>query len=261
MDEVLALRDVGVRRGSAWILADVTWTVRLGEQWVVLGPNGAGKSTLMSIAAGRMFPTEGAVDILGERLGRTDTSELRTRIGVVGAGSPAIPPRERVRDAVVTAAYGITGRWREAYEPGDLARADALLRRLGIADLADRRYGTLSDGERKRAQIARALMSDPELCLWDEPAAGLDLGAREDLLARLTRMSADPTAPATVLVTHHVEEIPQGTTHALILRGGRVVAMGPIDETLSDDTLSVAYSTPIRVFRVGERWTAQASGA
>ncbi|MFM9134129.1 MAG: ABC transporter ATP-binding protein [bacterium] len=261
MDEVLALSDVGVRRGSSWILSGVSWTVRPGEQWVVLGPNGAGKSTLMAIAAGRTFPTVGVVDILGERLGRTDTSELRTRIGVVGAGTPAIPPRERVRDAVVTAAYGINGRWRESYDDADLARADALLSRLGVAHLAERRYGTLSDGERKRTQIARALMADPELCLWDEPAAGLDLGAREELLARLTRMAADPHAPATVLVTHHVEEIPQGTTHALILREGTVVGMGPLEDALDDVTLSRAYGTPIRVFRVGERWTAQASHA
>ncbi len=261
MDEVLALRDVGVRRGTTWILSGITWTVRLGEQWVVLGPNGAGKSTLLSIAGARLFPTEGTVEILGELLGRTDTAELKTRLGVVGAGSPAIPARERVRDAVVTAAYGITGRWREAYAPEDLARAEALLHRLGIAELSDRRYGTLSDGERKRTQIARALMTDPELCLWDEPAAGLDLGAREELLARLTRMATDPWAPATILVTHHVEEIPPGTTHALLLRGGESVAMGRLEEALSDDALTRAYGVPIRVHRVGERWTAQASGA
>ena len=260
MDEVLDLRDVGVRRGSTWILRSVRWVVREGERWVVLGPNGAGKSTLLSIASARLHPTEGSVEILGERLGRTDTAELKTRIGLVGAvTADAIPARETVRDAVVTAAHGITGRWRETYDEADLARADLLLGRLGIDGLRDRRFGTLSEGERKRAQIARALMPDPELCLLDEPAAGLDLGAREDLIATLTQMAADPRSPATVLVTHHVEEIPPGTTHALLLRGGGVVEAGPVGDVLRDEPVSQAYGRPIRVQLVGERFVAQAA--
>jgi iron complex transport system ATP-binding protein len=233
--------------------------VRGDERWVVLGPNGAGKSTLLSIAATRQHPTTGTVSVLGETLGMTDVFDLRPQIGLVGAGlADAIPAKERVRDVVLTASWGITGRWREEYDEADGRRADRLLRLMGASDLAERRYGTLSDGERKRVQIARALMTDPEVLLLDEPAAGLDLGGRETLVRRLGDMAHDATAPALVLVTHHVEEIPAGISHALLLRGGVVVAQGEVAETLTNEALSATYGVPLEVQRLGERWSARA---
>lgn len=260
-ESVLQMRGVWVRRGPSWILQDVSWLVRADERWVILGPNGAGKSTLVGIAATRLHPTRGSVTVLGETLGLSDVFELRPRIGLVGAGlSEAIPPRERVRDVVLTASWGITGRWREAYGAADERRADALLALLGMSDFADRAFGTLSDGERKRTQIARALMSDPELLLLDEPAAGLDLGGREALVRRLTDMTSAPTSPTTVLVTHHVEEIPPGTTHALLMREGRVVEQGAISDVLREGPLSRTYGIDIAVDRVDGRWLARAKG-
>jgi iron complex transport system ATP-binding protein len=248
-----------VRRGPSWILSDITWTVRSDERWVLLGPNGAGKSTLLSLAATRQHPTSGRVAVLGETMGMTDVFDLRPQIGLVGAGlTDAIPPREKVRDVVITASWGITGRWREEYDEADARRAERLLRLLGVSDLAERRFATLSDGERKRVLIARALMTDPEILLLDEPAAGLDLGGREQLVRRLGDMASDPTAPTTVLVTHHVEEIPIGITHALLLRGGHSVAQGLVDEVLTNEALSATYGIPLEVQRRDGRWSARA---
>lgn len=259
MTVVLSLESVGVRRGTAWILADITWTVRSEERWVLLGPNGAGKSTLLSLAATRQHPTTGTVEILGETLGMTDIFDLRPQIGLVGAGlSESIPSREKVRDVVMTASWGVTGRWREDYDEADERRAARLLRLLGVSDLAERKFSTLSDGERKRTLIARALMSDPELLLLDEPAAGLDLGGREQLVRRLGDMALDAAAPTTVLVTHHVEEIPPGITHALLLRGGTSVAQGRVTDVLTNEALSATYGIPLDVHRRDGRWAARA---
>src|SRR5439155_21828076 len=192
--------------------------------------------------------TRGTVDVLGERLGRVDVHELRTRVGFSSATlADRIPPDERVRDVVLTASWSVVGRFAERYEAMDDTRAAALLAQLGVAHLAERRYGTLSEGERKRTQIARALMTDPELLLLDEPAAGLDLGGREDLVRRLGELAADPDAPALVLVTHHVEEIPPGFTHALLLREGGVVAQGLLGETVTGEHLSKTFGTPLAV--------------
>ena len=260
-DEVLRMSGVGVRRSTAWIVRDIDWVVHSDERWVLLGPNGAGKSTLISIAATRLHPTRGSVTILGEALGMSDVFDLRPRIGLVGAGiTENIPPRENVRDVVLTASWGITGRWREEYADSDVRRADSLLALLGISELSDRTFASLSDGERKRTQIARSLMSDPELLLLDEPAAGLDLGGREALVQRLTSMAAAPTSPTTILVTHHVEEIPPGTTHAMLLRGGTSIAQGPIAEVLTDANLTDAYGLGIIVERREGRWLARARG-
>ncbi|NES31994.1 ATP-binding cassette domain-containing protein [Micromonospora terminaliae] len=259
-DLVVSLDGVGVRRSGSALVQDVDWRVELDERWVVLGPNGAGKTTLLNLAAGRLHPTTGTVHVLGERIGRTDVNELRTRIGLSTATlAERIPTEERVTDVVVTAAWSVVGRWRENYDRSDEARARALLGQLGIAHLAERTFGTLSEGERKRVQIARALMTDPELLLLDEPAAGLDLGGREDLVARLAELAYDPDAPAMVLVTHHVEEIPPGFTHALLLREGGVVAQGLLAETLTADNLSKTFGLPLVVARAGERWTARAA--
>ncbi|MET8277429.1 ABC transporter ATP-binding protein [Micromonospora sp. NPDC005174] len=259
-DLVVSLDSVGVRRSDNPLLQDLTWRVELDERWVVLGPNGAGKTTLLNLAAGRLHPTTGVAYVLGERIGRTDVNELRTRIGLATAALAAsVPADEQVSDVVVTAAWSVVGRWRESYEHGDVARARALLSQLGVGNLAERRYGTLSDGERKRVQIARALMTDPELLLLDEPTAGLDLGGREDLVSRLAELAYDPDAPAMVLVTHHVEEIPPGFTHALLLREGAVVAQGLLADTLTGDNLSKTFGLPLVVERSGDRYTARAA--
>ena len=248
-----------VVRGGNEILSGVDWDVTTGQRWVVLGPNGAGKSTLLQLAAGRMHPTSGSVAILGSTLGRVDVFELRPLIGFVGSAVTAqVPDSETVLDVVLTAAWSIAGRWRESYDPVDIDRAHALLAEMGVDGLADRRFDTLSEGETKRALIARARMTDPELLLLDEPAAGLDLGAREDLVGRLGRLARDADAPVSVLVTHHLEEVPPGTTHALLLRGGRVVAAGEIGDTLTSAHLSAAFGSDLAVMRNGDRWTARA---
>ena len=256
-DLVLRMDGVGVRRSGSMLLREVNWAVELDERWVVLGPNGAGKTTLLRLASAELHPTVGVVHVLGERLGRVNVFELRTRVGISSAGlGLRVPNDEVVRDVVVSAGYGVLGRWREPYDEVDTGRADHLLETLGVRALAERTFGTLSEGERKRVMIARALMTDPELLLLDEPAAGLDLGGREDLLARLSELALDPNAPTTVLVTHHVEEIPRGYTHALLLREGAVVAAGLIDDVLSDDTLTATFGLPLGVRRRRGRYTA-----
>ncbi|ROS30409.1 ABC transporter ATP-binding protein [Cellulomonas sp. PhB150] len=261
MTDVLDLQAVTIRRGTTTILDDISWTVREGERWVVLGRNGAGKTTLLQVASGRMHPTGGTADLLGERLGRVDVFELRPRIGLSSAAlADRIPSGETVRDVVLTAAYGVTGRWRETYEELDESRATDLLRAFGVDHLGERYFGTLSEGERKRVQIARSLMTDPELLLLDEPAAGLDLGGREELVAALAELAADPRSPVLVLVTHHVEEIPPGFTHLLLLKDGRVHAAGPVDEVLTAQTLSGAFGLDLTVDRNGDRWSARAAG-
>ncbi len=259
MSDVLELAGVTVVRGTNTLLDDVSWQVSEGERWVVLGPNGAGKTTLLQIAAARMHPTRGVAAVLGELLGTVDVFELRPRVGLASAAlSERLPSGERVGDVVVTASYGITGRWRERYDELDHDRARSLLETLGVAHLADRTFGTLSEGERKRVQIARALMTDPELMLLDEPAAGLDLAGREDLVRRLGQIAEDVYAPALVLVTHHVEEIPPHFTDVLLLREGRVVAQGPLELTLTEENLSATFGLPLVLERHGDRWAARA---
>jgi iron complex transport system ATP-binding protein len=257
-DVVISVDHATITRGPNALIRDVSWQVELDERWVVLGPNGAGKTTLLNLAAARLHPSQGTVHILGERLGRVDVNELRTRIGLSTAAlHDRIPGDERAVDVVVTASYGVVGRFRESYDGTDTARATVLLRQLGVASLADRAYGTLSEGERKRVQIARALMTDPELLLLDEPAAGLDLGGREDLVSRLSALAADPDSPTLVLVTHHVEEIPPGFTHAMLMRAGAVVAAGPIRQVITEALLSQTFDMPLVLAFEGGRWTAR----
>jgi iron complex transport system ATP-binding protein len=246
--DVISMQAVGVVRDGATLLDHIDWAVDQDQRWVVLGPNGAGKTTLLRVASTRLFPTRGTVDILGERLGAVDVFELRPRIGLSSVAlGERIPAKEKARDVVLTASYGMVGRWRERYDIWDEVRADTVLAQVGCAHLADRTYGTLSEGERKRVQIARALMTDPEMLLLDEPAAGLDLGGREDLVGRLAAVAADPGAPTTVLVTHHVEEIPVGFTHVLLLRSGRVVAAGPLHESMTEASLSDTFGVSLRL--------------
>ncbi len=257
--EVLDVRGVGVVRDGATLLDEVSWAVESDERWVILGANGAGKTTLLRVASTRMFPTRGVVHVLGERLGAVDVFELRPRIGLASVAlGERISLREKVRDVVLTASYGMIGRWRERYDERDEARADEVLAQVGCSHLRDRTYGTLSEGERKRTQIARSLMTDPELLLLDEPAAGLDLGGREDLVGRLSKLAADPAAPTTVLVTHHVEEIPAGFTHALLLRAGRVVAAGAMHEVMNTATLSETFGIALELDYHDGRFSARA---
>src|SRR6266545_82263 len=259
MSVVVELADVSVVRGTTRLVDGVDWVIEDSDRWVVIGPNGAGKTTLLQILAAQLYPTAGLVGLLGEVVGAVDVFELRPRIGLTSAAlADRLPRSEKVSDVVVSASYGVVGRWREEYDETDHKRAAGLLDELGIGHLTERTFGTLSEGERKRVQIARALMTDPELMLLDEPAAGLDLAGREQLVRALGGIAVDASAPSIVLVTHHVEEIPPGFTHALLLREGRVVRSGPIGEALDSASLSEAFGLPLQLERNGERYTARA---
>ena len=259
MGAILQLSDISVRRGDRVILGPLNWQVLEGQRWVILGPNGAGKTTLLQICSSLIHPTTGEIHILGEKLGRVDVFELRTRIGLTSSALvEQISPDELVMDVVLTAAYAMFGRWQEKYDLWDESRAMALLTALGVRELGERLFGSLSEGEKKRVQIARALMADPELLLLDEPASSLDLGGREDLLRRIESLSRDPLAPATVIVTHHIEEIPVGTTHALLLRDGVAVAQGEVVSVITDQNLTQAYGLAISVQTEGGRFFARA---
>ncbi|MCW4464938.1 ABC transporter ATP-binding protein [Glutamicibacter sp. MNS18] len=257
MSEVLSFNDVSVVRGRKELLSGISWDVAEGQRWVVLGPNGAGKSTLMNIAAARMHPTRGTAGILDETLGKVDVFELRPRIGLSSTLiASQIPAHETALNVVLTAAYGFTGRWREKYEKMDERRAFALLHEWGMSTFINQPFGKLSEGERKRVLIARALMTDPELLILDEPSAGLDVAGREDLVHRMGQLAADEDAPALVLVTHHLEEIPPGFTHALLLNRGKVVAAGELAATLSEQNLAATYEMDLAVRVDNGRYTA-----
>ncbi|MGI8701701.1 MAG: ABC transporter ATP-binding protein [Nocardioidaceae bacterium] len=258
MSAVVELAGVTVTRGGSRLLSGVDWQVQDDERWVVLGPNGAGKTTLLQVLSTHLHPTEGVAGVLGEVVGTVDVFDLRPRIGLTSAAlADRVPRDERVADVVMSASYAVLGRWKEEYDESDAARAAALLREMGVQHLAERRFGTLSEGERKRVQIARALMTDPELLLLDEPAAGLDLGGREDLVSTLTGLALDESAPATVLVSHHVEEIPPAFTHVLLLRRGEVVAAGPLSTTLTESALSQTFGLPLRLSEAEGRFAAR----
>ncbi|MGO4612640.1 ABC transporter ATP-binding protein [Nocardia sp. 2YAB30] len=257
-DLLIDFTDVTIRRSGHTLVGPVTWQVELDERWVVLGPNGAGKTSLLRMAAAETHPTSGIAHLLGERIGKVDVGELRPRIGLSSAAvASRVPLDEKVSDLVVSAGYAVLGRWRERYDDVDTDRAIDMLESLGAEHLSDRTYGTLSEGERKRVLIARALMPDPELLLLDEPAAGLDLGGREELVERLGDLAADPDSPAIVLVTHHVEEIPPGFTHGLLLNEGEVVAQGLLGDVLTAANLSDAFRQSIALSRVGGRYFAR----
>ena len=244
------------------VLDAIDWEVGPVDRWVVIGANGSGKTSLLRLAGAQVRPTSGTVDVLGRRLGRTDLRALRERIGVASAAvTDQLRPGLSAHDTVVTARHGALEPWWHEYTPADHARADALLDAMGCGPLHERTLGTLSQGERQRVVVARALMPQPELLLLDEPAAGLDLPAREALVARLADLAHDPGAPPMVLVTHHVEEIPPGTTHALLLKRGRVVAAGPLECTLTPELLSATFEIEVRVDHRDGRWTAWSAPA
>ena len=259
MGSVAEFIGVSVIRDGVAILSSIDWTVDDADRWVVLGPNGAGKTTLLQLAAAQLHPTSGSVHLLGDTLGRIDVFDLRARIGFASSAlARRVPPGERVIDVVLTAAYAVTGRWNESYEQIDEKRAQRVLTEWRLDGLQDRRFGALSDGEQKRVQIARSVMTDPELLLLDEPAASLDLGSREELLGLLGGFAQNPMAPALVMVTHHVEEIPPGFTHALLMANGEVAACGLIGEVVTSEQLSSAYGLPLVVSQDRGRFTARA---
>lgn len=260
MSHVLDFNNVTVTRDERAILNNVDWQVSSNQRWVVLGPNGAGKTTLLKIAAAQLQPSTGTAKLLGLSLGEVNVFELRTRIGFASSAlANHIPNSETVLDAVMTASYGITGRWKEKYEDVDERRARRVLAEWKLSELDERAFGTLSDGEKKRAQIARAVMPDPELLLLDEPVASLDMAAREQTIDILGQYAASPSAPAIVMVTHHIEEIPAGFTHALILRAGQVYAAGDLPSTITSEKISEAFGHNLEVssengrFRVRSR--------
>jgi iron complex transport system ATP-binding protein len=253
---VVEVRGLTVRRAGRTILGPLDLTIRDGERWAVLGPNGSGKTTLLSCLGLELWPTAGTIDVLGERYGRIDSRELRRRIGSAGS---AIEGGLRLdltpATLVMTARHAATEPWWHVYTDADRDRAYALLRDLGLGSVADHAFGTLSAGERRRTSIARALMPDPDVLLLDEPAASLDLGARETLLADLARLAVAARPCAIVLVSHHVEEIPPDFTHGLVLADGVVVAAGPLGDVLRDDVLSRAFGLPIKIERRdGRAW-------
>jgi iron complex transport system ATP-binding protein len=253
----LELDRVGLVRGGRPILDDVTWRVEVDQRWVVLGPNGSGKTTVVRIAGLLVRPSSGRVRVLGQEVGRTDVRRLRPRIGLASqALADGLRPDLTALDVVLTGRHAALAPWWHRYEEADRALAASRLERLGVGPLSARAFGTLSSGERQRVQLARTLMAEPELLLLDEPTAGLDLAGREDLVRRLDSLAADPTTPPTVLVTHHVEEIPPSFTHVLLLREGRVLAAGPLPVTLTAEALSSCFGLPLAVERRNGRWWA-----
>ena len=258
-DPAVRLTGVSVVRDGRAILDDVDWEVRAGERWVVLGPNGSGKTTLLQVAGARLWPTSGEVEVLGARLGRVDVRTLRPRIALVsGSVIRQLRGDLTAREVVVTGLTGALEPWWHRYSEEEWARADELLGAQG-ADLGSRPFGVISEGERQRVLLARALVSSPELLLLDEPAAGLDLGAREHLVVELAALARDPHVPPLVLVTHHTEEIPPGVTHAALVRDGRLVTAGPIDEVLTSDAVTACFGLSVTVGRDDGRWWSRAA--
>jgi iron complex transport system ATP-binding protein len=258
-DAVIALRDVAVRREGNVVLEGITWEVGPDERWAILGPNGSGKTTLLQVAGARLWPSSGEVEVLGAQLGRVDVRSLRPRIALV-SGSVTRQLRADVpaRDVVVSGRHGALETWWHTYSAADWARADHLLEQGGVGSIAPRPFGVISEGERQQVLLARALMGDPELLLLDEPFAGLDLGARERLLTRLSAVVGDRASPPMVLVTHHCEEIPPGTTHGALLREGRLVAAGPLADVMTSELVSAAFGVAVQVGQDGRRWWSRA---
>ncbi|MBK5237863.1 MAG: ATP-binding cassette domain-containing protein [Actinomycetales bacterium] len=259
MSLVLRLSNVSLERGGNAIVNNVSWEVTSDQRWVILGPNGAGKTSILELAAAWEIPTSGTAVVLGEDLATGDPEEIRPRVGLASSGmAKRIPSTETVVDAVVTAAYAAAERRGEVYDDIDLRRARRVLAEWRLEDFTNREIGTLSEGEQKRLQIARSIMTDPEVLLLDEPSAGLDLGMREELMSMLSAFASSPTAPAIIMVTHHVEEIPRGFTHVLLMANGRVSAQGPLNETLTSENLTRAFGVSVEVANNNGRFSATA---
>ena len=255
----LRFQSVDLDRLTAPILRGVDWTVGSADRWVILGPNGSGKTTMFELASGYLHPTRGTVEILGRRLGRVDVRRLRERIGLVSSAvAKKLMPGVTAEGVVVAGRHAALEPWWHSYSPDDHDAATGLLADAGFAEIADRPFGVLSDGERQQVLLARAMINDPDLLLLDEPAAGLDMGGRERLVARLGAIAAAPLSPPIVMITHHVEEIPAGFTHVLLLRSGRVVSAGPIHEALSAASLSETFGLDLVLEGARGRWHSRA---
>jgi iron complex transport system ATP-binding protein len=255
---VLVVSDVDVYRSGKPVLRHINWEVRAGQRWAVLGPNGSGKTTLVQLVSGYLHPARGRVEILGQALGRVDVRALRQQVAVVSASvARMVHPRLSALEVVVPAAKGALEPWWHDYEPADWQRARALLASAGFAHIAERAFGELSEGERQQVLLARALMCSAGLVLLDEPCAGLDMGGRERLLARLAALAELASAPPAVMVTHHVEEVPAGFTHVLLLHQGTVLASGELQKTLSAERLSECFGLPLTLRHCDGRWTSR----
>ena len=258
----VALRGVTVRREGVPVLDGIDWRVNRSERWVVLGPNGSGKTTMLSVAGARLWPTSGRVEVLGSELGRVDVRTLRPRVALVsGAVTRQLRADVTAREVVASGRYGALETWWHTYGAADWVKADALLAQGGVRGIADRSFGVISEGERQQVLLARALMSDPELVLLDEPFAGLDLGARERLLMRLRALASDNGSPPVVLVTHHCEEIPPGFTHGGLMRAGRLIAAGPLRDVITSQHVSACFEVAVAVGCNDERWWSRAISA
>jgi iron complex transport system ATP-binding protein len=256
----LRFADVDLDREATPVLRGVNWQVSTGERWAVIGPNGSGKTTLMQLASGYLHPTRGAVEVLSQRLGRTDVRALRKRVSTVSASvARVIVPWLTAKEVVVSAREGALEPWWHTYSAPEWARAEELLAAAGFGNIAGRPFGVLSEGERQQVLLAMALMTDPELLLLDEPCAGLDMGGRERLLARLGPLAAGPASAPIVMVTHHVEEIPEGFTHVLLLHAGSVLSAGPIASALTAKALSECFGLPLELRHDAGRWTSRSA--
>ena len=259
---VLSLRGVSRTIDGIEVLRGVDWEVHAGQRWVVLGPNGSGKTTLVRIATMWEHPSVGTVELLGQRLGRTDVRRLRARVGFTSAAmADMLRPSLTALDAVMTAKHAALEPWWHTYGVKDTDRARSWLERVGCRDRAGQRFGTLSSGERQRVLLARALSQEPGIIVLDEPNAGLDLGGREQLIVTLSGLAADPRTPPLVLVTHHTDEIPDNFTHGLLLRDGTVLASGPLEDTLTAANLSDCFGLDLVLERRHGRWAARAAGS
>jgi iron complex transport system ATP-binding protein len=255
----ILLRDVTLQRDGVPVLRGIDWRVAAGDRWVILGPNGSGKTTLLQVAGARLWPTAGTVEVLGARLGEIDVRSLRPRVALVsGAVTRQLRADLAARDVVVSGRHGALETWWNRYTDEDWEKADGLLALGGVAELGNRPFGVISEGERQQVLLARALMSDPELLLLDEPFAGLDLGARERLLVRLAAVAADPGSPPIVLVTHHCEEIPPGFTHGGLVAGGQLVASGPLSDVVTSGRVSACFGLDVTVGCTDGRWWSRA---
>jgi iron complex transport system ATP-binding protein len=256
----LRFADVDLDREATSVLRGVNWQVSAGERWAVIGPNGSGKTTLMQLASGYLHPTRGTVEVLGQRLGRTDVRALRKRVSTVSASvARVIVPWLTAKEVVVSARQGALEPWWHTYSETEWARAENLLSDAGFGHIAERHFGVLSEGERQQVLLARALMTDPELLLLDEPCAGLDMGGRERLLARLGPLASGPSSAPIVMVTHHVEEIPEGFTHVLLLHPGGNLVAGPIASSLTAKALSECFGLPLELHHDAGRWTSRSA--
>ena len=263
VDAVLRLAGVKIVRDGRPLLDDIDWEVRPGERWVILGPNGSGKTTLLRVAGARLWPTAGSVEILGQRLGTVDVRTLRGRVSFVsGAVARELRASQLVREVVASGKFGALETWWHTYSDADWAEAERLLLDAGVGGpdgVADREFGVISEGERQHVLLARALMNRPELLLLDEPAAGLDMGARERLLGTLGSIARDASVVPLVLVTHHTEEIPSGIPHAVLLANGRIQRVGTVGEVLTSEAVSRCFSVSVRVGHDGARWWSRAT--